>query len=210
MNYVNQSIAHRIIVLPILSILVLIGLSGCAKYQVQRLRPLGKNKQAAQQNISFSYRMFTITDCRKYLGKNAIKKGYQPIQITFVNNSDHYFMISKRSLSFPCISTKEVAKKLHFNTAARATGYGVLGLFLWPFIVPAIVDGIGSAKANKKMDADFSAKALSKQVVEPHTTVSGIVFVDANIDFDEKFTFTVSDIAHTQYVLSTLTPEVVI
>lgn len=57
------------------------------------------------------------------------------------------------------------------------------------------------------MDADFADKVLSKEIVEPHTTVNGIVFVDADGEFDEEFTFTVSDINHNQYVLSTTQPE---
>lgn len=194
------------IALNLLSIVLLVGLSGCARYRAKSLKSITKSSTKAQ-TVSFSYRIFTPSDCQKYLGRNVIRKGYQPIQITFVNNTDRYFTISKRGLSFDCSSTKEVARSLHFNTTGRAVGYGVLGLFLWPFIIPAIVDGIGSAKANKQMDADFADKVLSKQIVEPHTTVNGIVFVDADGEFDEEFTFTVADINHNQYVLSTTQPE---
>jgi len=196
--------------LRLLSIILLFGLSGCARYRVKGLKTLTKNAQVKQQSISFSYRIFTMADCRKYLGRNAILRGYQPVQITFVNNSDKYFVVSKRGLSFDCERTKTVAKQLHFNTNARIVGYSILGLFLWPFIIPAVVDGIGSSKANKQMDADFATKALVKQVVEPHTTINGIVFVDADAPFDEEFTFAVSDINHNQYVLSTTKSAVVV
>jgi hypothetical protein len=196
--------------LNLLSAILLVGLTGCAKYHVKGLKTLSKNAHVKQQSISFSYRTFSASDCRKYLGRNMIRKGYQPIQITFINNTDRYFVISKRGLSFDCVRTKAVARSMHFNTTGRVVGYSILGLFIWPFIIPAIVDGIGAAKANKTMDADFTEKALSKQVVEPHTTVNGIVFVDADAGFDDEFTFTVSDINHNQYVLSTEKPEVAV
>lgn len=192
--------------LNMLNIAILVGLSGCARYRAKSLKSITK-ASAKAQTISFSYRIFTPADCQKYLGRNVIRKGYQPIQITFVNNTDRYFNISKRGLSFEYNSTEEVLGALHFNTTGRAVGYGILGLFLWPFIIPAIVDGIGAAKANKQMDADFANKILVKQIVEPHSTVNGIVFVDADSEFDEDFTFTVSDINHNQYVLSTTQPE---
>lgn len=194
------------IALNMLSIVLLISLSGCARYRAKSLKSITKSSTKAEA-VSFSYRIFSPADCQKYLGRNVIRKGYQPIQITFVNNTDRYFNISKRGLSFDYASTKEVLRVLHFNTTGRAVGYGILGLFLWPFIIPAIVDGIGSAKANKQMDADFADKILTKQIVEPHTTVNGIVFVDADSEFDEDFTFTVSDINHNQYTLSTTNPE---
>jgi hypothetical protein len=194
--------------LNLLCVTLLLGLTGCAKYRVNGLRTLSKNAHVKQQSISFSYRTFSVSDCRKYLGRNTIRKGYQPIQITFVNNSDRYFVISKRGLSFECVRTKTVAKSMHFNTAGRVVGYTILGLFLWPFLIPAVVDGIGAAKANKTMDADFAEKTLSKQIVEPYTTVNGIVFVDADTEFEDEFTFTVSDINHNQYLLSTEKPEV--
>ncbi len=198
------------IFLPLLSVVMLAGLTGCARYRAKSLKSLTRSSHVKKNNISFSYQLFTVADCKKYFDRNVIRNGYQPIQITFVNNTDRYFNISKNSLSFDCVSTKEVAKSVHTNTVGRAVGFSVAGLFLWPFIIPAIVDGIGSAKSNKQLDADFAQKALSKTIITPHSKINGIVFVSTDMQFDEEFTLTVSDLSGNQFVLSTENAELAV
>ena len=81
---------------------------------------------------------------------------------------------------------------------------------VWPFIIPAIVDGIGSAKSNKQLDADFAQKALSITIITPHCKIYGIVFVSTDMQFDEEFTLTVSDLSGNQFVLSTENAELAV
>jgi len=78
------------------------------------------------------------------------------------------------------LSGQQVAEKCKFNTAARATTWGVAGLFLWPLLIPAVVDGLGSSNANKSMEQDFQYKELPDKVrVQPNGLQTGIVFVPA-------------------------------
>lgn len=190
-----------------LSCAILMGFTGCAKYRARSLKTLTKSSRAEENSIAFSYKKFSVSDCKRYLGRNTIAKGYQPIQITFTNNTNRYLSISKKSLSLDCVSVKEVAKRVHTNTVGRAVGYSVAGLFVWPFFIPAIVDGIGSAKANEQLDADFAEKALYKQIVQPYTTINGIVFIACEDDFDENFTVTVSDQKNNHFILSPDKPK---
>ncbi|HEV2601783.1 MAG TPA: hypothetical protein VGT41_05845 [Candidatus Babeliales bacterium] len=178
----------------------LILLNGCAHYRAKPLKPLMPTTQSVEQSISFSYEVFDVDDCVRYLDRNVIAKGYQPIQITLANNTDHYFSVSTKTFSFDCLKPQEVAEKFHTNTVGRAIGYGVAGLFVWPFIIPAIVDGVGSSRSNKRLDADFSRKTFRSQVIKPHTTVNGLLFVSCD-DFDENFTLTVTDQANNQYIV---------
>jgi hypothetical protein len=99
-----------------------------------------------------------------------------------------------------------VATRVHTNTVGRAVGYSVAGLFIWPFIIPAIVDGIGSAEANEQLDADFAQKALRSQTVKPHATANGVIFVSCDDDCDD-FTLTVTDQSNQRFVLSPITPK---
>ena len=186
-NYMN----FRLFFLHLLMGITLIGLSGCAKYKAQSLHALITSPKV-DKSLSFEYKIFTVDDCKKYLGRNVIAKGYQPIHITFVNNTNRYITISHKNFSFPCARVQEVAEAVHTNTTARAIGYGVTSLLLWPFIIPAIVDSIGSEKANEKLNVDFAYKVLRNQIVKPNSTVSGIVFAVCD-DFDENFTITIID-----------------
>jgi hypothetical protein len=75
------------------------------------------------------------------------------------------------------VPPEEVAQKAHRSTLGRAAGYGVAALFLWPLAIPAVVDGVKSSKANTQMDIDFAAKRLQDTVIQPFTTINGIIFV---------------------------------
>ncbi len=194
------------LLLPMLTVFALGGLSGCAKYRIRSLKPLIRKANSEKNSISFSYKVFNRAECLHYLNRNVIKNGYQPIQITFVNNTNRYFTLSEQSLSFECINVKEVAESVHTNTVGRAAGFGVAALIVWPLIIPAIVDGIGSAQANEQLDADFAAKALSKTVVAPYCKCNSIVFVPTDMQFDGEFTLTISDLNGKQFILSTEQP----
>jgi hypothetical protein len=168
-------------------------LSGCARYKAQPLNKLAtqipsKNKQS----ILLTSRVFSKSDCKKFLGRNVIRKGYQPIHITITNNTNRYLNISKSNISLPCVSVMNVTKKVHTSTAGRAVGYGIASLIIWPMAIPAIVDGIGSSQANQKLDQDFLNKELCDQVICPFNTITGLIFVPVE-KFDSKFSITLVD-----------------
>jgi len=68
-------------------------------------------------------------------------------------------------------------RQVHTSTIKRTGRYGLPGLFFWPLLVPAIVDGLGSEKANEKLDADFVQKSLHVQIVRPYSLVNGLILV---------------------------------
>ena len=72
---------------------------------------------------------------------------------------------------------EEVAQKAHRSTVGRAAGYGVAGIFIWPLLIPAVVDGAKSSKSNTQMDIDFAAKGIQDSVIQPFTTIDGVIFV---------------------------------
>ena len=181
-------------IVSFIGVVALLGLSGCAHYRGRPLRKLAVNAcpQAKEQFIALNHQIFNESDCCRYLDRNVIAKGYQPVQITFVNNTERCFNISKKSLSFTCVPTEEVARSVYTSTVKRAVGYGVAGLFLWPLLIPAVVDSIGSAEANEKLYLDFMRKTLRSQTMQPFTMTNKLVFAYL-VDFDEKFSFTAVD-----------------
>lgn len=182
-----------------LNCIALIGLAGCAHYRAKPLRSLMATPKPQESSIALAYKVFDANDCKRYLDRNTIAKGYQPIQIAFTNNTKHLFTILPNSINLPCAPAQEVAERTHTNTVGRAVGYGVASFVCLPLIVPAIafgasaiVDGTGSAKSNERLDMDFSQKSLRTQIVKPYTTVNGLIFVSCD-DFNENFTLTVVD-----------------
>jgi hypothetical protein len=195
-----------------LSCVVLLGLSGCAHYKARPLNKFKKNAtlQMDKPIVSFTYDIFDREDCKRYLDRNVIAKGYQPIHIMITNHSSRYLELSLDHFSLPLVGVQEVARFVHTSTAKRVITYGILGLFIWPFLIPAVVDGIGSEKANERLDADFISKALRSQIIPPHGSVSGLLFVPYD-DFYEDFSLTLVDReSRERLVLSSLNPWICI
>ncbi len=191
-------------------LLVVLGLAGCASYRpklssLKRLTP--KVLPGAEKNcISFTYHIFSKNDCKIYLDRNVLGAGYQPVQITLSNHSKRYLYFSPSNFSFPCADVDVVARRLHTSTVGRAVGYGVAGLFIWPFLIPAIVDGVGSAQANHELDLDFDRKALCDEEVGPFNTLNGLIFVPLNY-FEPHFSFTLVDAkTEERFILGTCKP----
>lgn len=181
----------------LLSFILLIPAHGYARYQSS---PLKKSSQqidfAAQEFIAFDCKALHAKDCKKYFNtKSIIKKGYQPVCMTFVNNSKHSIAIALESFSFECATAEQIAYCLHRDGCARGLGFGLGALFFSPIlIIPALVQGLGAVAYNEQMDIDFAHKALKNQIVRPYTIVQGVVFADSSEWNQGNFTFTVKNI----------------
>lgn len=207
----NWFVYHRHMIGLLCSVALL--LPGCAKYRASSLRNLSSfpsSTSQGQEEISFKYRIFDVKDCIKYLGRNVIKKGYQPVQLTIYNNTPIAW--SLLSCSIECIPGEEVAESVHLSSINRAVGYGLAGFFIsWPFGIAAAVDSTKAKKANRKLDRDFARKALRCQHIAPHSSTNGLIFINPDECFEHNFSFTMTDTKTDQRVtLSCSNPAVTI
>jgi len=155
-------------------------LAGCASYEAAMLTtlPVQSAIQSRQNpNVLVSWKLFDQQDSEMYLGRDLIAEGYIPIQMMIRNNSSDPMYLNPSNFSIPLPSTNEVANKVHTSTAGRVAGWGVPGLILWPLLIPAIYDGIKSREANAALDADYLAKAIKEQTIQPHSSFNGVVFL---------------------------------
>ena len=162
------------------ALLVLIVFSGCAKYQpgvLASLQPEFAPYSEEKSGITLSVQKLTSGDSKRILNRDIIEKGYQPIQITVKNDTKKYVLFSNQGVNLPTVPAQEVADKVHTSTTGRAAAYGVAGLFIWPLLIPAVVDGVGSAQANEKLDRDYDAKVMGQVVIQPYATHNGLIFV---------------------------------
>ena len=176
----------------VLAVGSLLLLAGCAKYKAMPLPQL--SVYSDKKGVSLAHRAFNVTESKMYLGRDIQKKGFQPLQLSITNNTDHSYQVTPSSLSMPIANADYVAQKSHTNTTGRAVGYGTAAvLSCGLFAIPAIVDGMGSSKANKQLDMDYCAKMLRLDtVIHPHSTLSGVIFV-ARGAYTNDFTLTLSD-----------------
>ncbi len=185
-------------------------LTGCASYNAPPLSNLTVEcvKTCPQQaeegvcedaatDVIVAAKQFDRVDCMRFLDRDVLAKGYQPIQLYIQNNSGKSYRFSLNRLELPCATANEVAQKVHTSTVGRAVGYGVGALFLWPLAIPAIVDGIKSAKANDALDCDFAAKTARDQTIAPHSYFNKIVFVPLQ-DYQPCFNVVLMDLESNQ------------
>lgn len=166
--------------LPLLAFSGWLIIGGCAKYQAFSLDPLRPEFHASAITVdSIGVCMETLDAVRskRCFNKNLSKIGYQPIQFTVANGPGRYLTLNTSLINLSGADPSLVAERCHFSTAGRAAAYGVPGLIIWPLLIPAVVDGVGSSKANMQMDMDFNAKALKDQVILPHGSANGVLFV---------------------------------
>ena len=140
---------------------------------------LGTHTHTEQnKDVFIAAKAFNQHECERYLGKNLLKNGFQPIQIIIKNHSNKPLFFSPNNVSFPCTPLDQVIASARTSTAGRAAGYGAGALFSCGLLaIPAIVDGVGSSNANKLLESDYYCKAAKKQVIEPNSMLNGLLFV---------------------------------
>ena len=170
----------------------LIVTSGCATYKAGTLPVLQPEFAAysdSKDGVTINVNALTTADSQRIFDRDILAKGYQPIQITIDNDSDKYILFSAQGIGLPVATPQEVADKVHTSTVGRAAAYGVAGLIVWPFLIPAVVDGVGSSQANEKLDRDFAEKAVGQVVIQPYAKHNGVVFVQKE-EYQDSFVVT--------------------
>lgn len=169
--------------------------SGCASYRAASLTALSPEyvqESKEMPGLSVGCKAFSVKDCQTYLDRNVIKKGYQPIELTFYNQTDKAYLFSADQLTLACVSPERVAETVHTSTIGRVAGYTAGSLIIHPLIIAAVVDGICSHKANKKLDADFSVKSQRQFSIAPHSYKETLLFVPTE-NFRSTFKVTLVD-----------------
>ena len=156
--------------------------SGCATYSAGRLpsSDVSSFKDMQEQDgLKVAVKFFDARESKQIFGVGKVHDLYQPVYIAIDNRAkDSYQFAKGTSINKQSIPAEEVAKNCGFSTVGRATTYGVVGLFIWPFLIPAVVDGVGSAQANQKMESDYSFKEIKDDRVQPNGLLNGVIFVD--------------------------------
>lgn len=170
---------NRLISLLIIGCFIL---SGCATYSAGRLPSSDvstfKNAQD-QDGLKVAVKFFDAQESKQIFGVGKVHDLYQPVYIAIDNRTKTGYQFAKRtSINKQSIPAEEVAKSCGFSTVGRATTYGVAGLFIWPLLIPAVVDGVGSAQANQKMESDYTYKEIKDDRVQPNGLLNGVIFVD--------------------------------
>lgn len=93
--------------------------------------PLDNIPLEVTDGVIFAHNIFSKKDCKKYLkSSKVLRKGYQPIQITVMNNTQTTIEISPKNFSDYHVSALEVSEKIHRNSCARGVGFAIPGVII--------------------------------------------------------------------------------
>lgn len=183
-------------------------LTGCATYQAMPLAALDPEYVSTEESgLSIGCKAFSKYECLTYLDRDLLKKGYQPIQLSFHNKTDMSYAFSIYDITLPCTPVEDITKTVHTSTAGRITGYTLGSLFfypfIYPFIIPAIVDGIRSSNANASLDKDFLKKSKDHFEILPHSFHKTLIFIPKK-HFKPQFDLTLREPATGERLIVTV------
>ncbi len=139
--------------------------------------PKQKFFDEAHKGIDIEVLLYTKEDCEKYLSKDLLKKGFQPIQVIIHNNTANTYSICPSSIDMKTATAKEVITKIKIGTIPKKVGYSVAGFFLWPVSVFSTIESLVHAKSLKQLESGINAKLVRDGVIEPYTTTARIILV---------------------------------
>ena len=129
---------------------------------------------------------YTSEESKKYLKKDLLKYGYQPIQLTIQNHSMEEISLSSGSVDLPQAKSSSVAKKIMASAVPRGVILRVASLFFWPVMIPSTIDSVITLKSYKIIKNDLESKLVKKEVIAPYSIYNRIVFVPKS-EFKDSF-----------------------
>lgn len=150
------------------------------------------SKKIKSENILVQCKTFTKEECVGYLGRDVISAGYKPIKISIENYSKQYLKFSTKNISLKIVPAELVVKKVFYNTAGRAAGWGIAGLFMPILWIPGAIHSVKAHKDNKRLSADFITKSATNRLIAPKSRMEGVIFVGIN-DYKNFFDIVLID-----------------
>ena len=174
-------------------LLILVG--GCASYNPHQIKLLAVGKTGVVEaksdkensNVKILVSVLSKDEEKYYFDRNIFAAGYRTAQLTIINSSDECIIIKNEDVILQIANSEQIAKILHTSTGGRVAAYGVGGLVFFPLFVPAVVDGVKSSDANKKINADFNERCGEYCVIPAHSIQNHILFINkmnSNQSFD--------------------------
>jgi hypothetical protein len=147
-----------------------------------------------ERGLFVTSKAYDQEESKKYLNRDLLSRGYQPIQITIQNNTSSSFYLSTDSVNLPQEATGTIVRKVMKPVLARSIGYKVAGLLFWPLMIPGTIDGIKTIHSYSKLSKEFAAKAVKSQdeMLLPYSTIQRVLFV-AQKEFRNAFVLTLVD-----------------
>lgn len=132
---------------------------------------------AEENHVKLSIKALTVEESEKYLKKDLLDMGYQPVEVTIENGSADPYLLSPKSVDLPLVDGRKIAKKILKAALPRSIGLKIASLFFWPLTIPSTLDSLLTHKSYRKLKKQLESKAVRDEVVAPYSSVHRVFFV---------------------------------
>ncbi len=146
-------------------------------------------------NVSVLAKLYDAEESKLYLRRDLLDRGYQPIQITIVNRSQHTLGLSSQGIEgIELASVNEVSGAILIKGLPRSVAYKVAAALFWPFAIPSVIDSFRTFHAQEKLRLDYYSKTLKnlEEFVPPYAKVERVIFVPCD-QIPESFSLSLFD-----------------
>jgi hypothetical protein len=189
-------------------------LSGCGRYRIKLLRPLCKTTaqyKGKKDGVTVYVGRLDQRTAREYFnGRQLPYKQTVPLVITVKNDSPYSLVISRRHISLPLLSGKELIAAMErseaiplvagFGTAVVADAvasahhsYTAGALASGAAMVTGVAAAIKASTDNERFPVDLRGKMLSNETLWPGEQVTKLIFASREL-FHMPFTIRVCQV----------------
>lgn len=162
------------------SLLMLVVVSGTKQAQASP----GDIYNEKRDGIELRVKRLSGPESHRQFGRDLVDFGYQPIEITILNDSTDQLLIRASSIDLQHVSAKRVCEDTERSVLGLLSGPAYLAVFFaWPVLAPVIGVGVWLSGCNKSVKTKIREKFFGgDKVVEllPYEQLSRYVFVPTN------------------------------
>ena len=137
---------------------------------------------AEDDHVKLSIKALTVEESERYLKKDLIDLGYQPVEVTIENGSSDPYLFSPDSVGLPLVEGGKIAKKILNAALPRSIGFKIASLFFWPISIPSAVDSILTNKSYRKLKKQLQSKSVRQETIAPYSSIHRVFFILAEND----------------------------
>ena len=132
---------------------------------------------AEDDHVKLSIKALTVEESEKYLKKDLLDLGYQPVEVTIENGSSDPYLFSPDSVALPLVEGGKIAKKILKASIPRSIGFKIASLFFWPISIPGAVDSILTNKSYRKLKKELRSKSVRQEIIAPYSSMHRVFFI---------------------------------
>ncbi len=130
----------------------------------------------ADDSASVTAAVLDAAESERHFGVPLARRGVQPVYLRIENRSSRAMRLQIVDIDPNYFTPLEAAAKTHFSIVERLSTFGLVGWFYLPLLLLLPSKIITAARANRRIDEFFQARAFHLRPIAPGAVAEGFVF----------------------------------